>query len=175
MPHAQKPAALAQWASSHYAPLPPGAAITRETMSARAVLPARAPTVCALPPDELAATFEPGVIDRSGLILKCTGLPEVLQANARRALCEADVLPGVDVVALWCDESVWLCVWGAKMLQDVLAEESVESERKRLAGLVRLEGANHFVSASCLCSSMYPLLMLGIDSLGRARAVCSRY
>ena len=100
-----------------------------------------------LTPDELAETFEPGVIDRSGRILWCMGLAGVLKGYMRRALLDADaVLPNVDVVALWCDQSIWLCVWAAQVLTDTLKEEPVAGGRRRHTNIVRLEGANHFVS-----------------------------
>ena len=123
--------------------------MTHDALRACAVLPARIPTVATLTPDELAETFEPGVIDRSGRILWCMGLVGVLKGYMRRALLDADaILPNVDVVALWCDQSVWLCVWSAQVLADTLKEEPVAGGRKRRTNIVKLEGANHFVSVS---------------------------
>lgn len=152
VPAAQRPAAFAQWISSYFAPPPPGARVTAETICACAVLPARAPTVCTLTADELADTFEPSVIERSGLILGSSGLLATLHQNAHRALLDADaVLPGVDGVALWCDQSAWICVWGMRVLQDFLEREPAPGKRKRQISVKRLENANHFVSA---CSNI---------------------
>lgn len=150
VPFAQKPAAFAQWVSSYFTPPPAGARVTAETIQACAVLPARAPTICTLTAEELADTFEPGVIERSGLMLGSSGLLEALQANVRRALLDADaVLPGVDAVALWCDQSVWICVWGTRVLQDVLEEEPAPGKRRRPVSIKKIENANHFVSVAC--------------------------
>ncbi|KIP10561.1 hypothetical protein PHLGIDRAFT_495392 [Phlebiopsis gigantea 11061_1 CR5-6] len=149
VPHAQKPTAFAQWVSSHFAPPPPAAApprLTADALHACAVLPAQPPTLCALAPDELAATFEPGVIDRSGRILWCAGLPAVLRRCVRRTLLDGGaVLPDVNVVVLWCDQSIWMCVWAAQVLVDTLQEAPVDGGRKRWTDIVRVENANHFI------------------------------
>ena len=84
----------------------------------------------------------------SGLLLRSAGLLGALGANARRALLDADaVLPRVDAVALWCDQSVWICVQGTQALRDLAGEEPAPGRRKRRVSFRKLENANHFVSA----------------------------
>ena len=48
---------------------------------------------------------------------------------------------------VWCDRSVWEMPWGTWALQSELDNAKKDGKRTRQVELVRLDGANHFVSS----------------------------
>ena len=89
--------------------------------------------------------LDPNVLAGSALIMGTA--PEIRERNARRAFLDADaVLPDVDVVVVWAELSVFLCVWGVKVLHEILDENLGELKRKRPVSILKLENTNHFVS-----------------------------
>lgn len=73
---------------------------------------------------------------------------QIRQRHARCAFSDADVvLPEVEVLALWCDQSAWLTAWGAKVFDDLVQEATESGKRKRRTSFVRVKNANHLVSS----------------------------
>lgn len=142
----QKPSVFAQWVSSYYQALPAGTSISAEALRARPVLAALTPTLSTLTPEEFARTWDGDVFHRSNGRLTLGGIDEAYRANFRRAFLDAGaVLPEVGAVVLWCDRSIWACLWGVKVLEELLLEEPVGG-KKRPVRIMKLENANHFVS-----------------------------
>lgn len=145
LPLEQRPAAFIEWCSTYYKPLPEGTPITAETVRDCIVIAEQTPTLLSLTPNEYERMVDPTVLFRSGLIL--TTADEIHQNNTRRTFLDADaVLSEVDVIALWCDRSIWLCLWGEKVLEDLLQEKPAAGKRKRRVSVLKLANANHFVS-----------------------------
>ena len=53
----------------------------------------------------------------------------------------------VELRVVWCDRSVWAMVLASRGVEDELAEAARTGRETRKISLVRLRGANHFVSA----------------------------
>ncbi|KIP12769.1 hypothetical protein PHLGIDRAFT_9832 [Phlebiopsis gigantea 11061_1 CR5-6] len=141
----QKPSVFAQWVSSYYQALPAGTSISAEALRARPVLAELPPTLSTLTPEEFARTWDGDVFHRSNGRLTLGGIDEAYRANFRRAFLDAGaVLPEVGAVVLWCDRSIWACLWGVKVLEELLLEEPVGG-KKRPVRIMKLENANHFV------------------------------
>lgn len=142
----QKPAVFAQWVSSYYQALPEDTPITAEALRKRPLLAHLPPTLAKLTPEEFERTFDGNVFYRSNSRLTLGGVDEAYRRNFRRAFLHADeVLPEVGAVVLWCDQSIWGCLWGVKVLEELLLEEG---GRKRGVDIRKLKDANHFVSLS---------------------------
>lgn len=161
------PYAFTAWASSYCAPLPDGVPITPETLRAHHEVLPRMPTLRTLPPAEFARMTDLGASTRSLLIMNTD--PSIRQAHARRAFCDADaVLPHVDVLALWCDHTVWQTALGAKAFLELASGPADPGKRKRRTAFIRLRGANHFLhwddpermvrllADTCICSPPAP-------------------
>ena len=144
IPAEEKGRAFARWVSAYYSPVPKGVAIAPESLQARVELSDLTPTLCALSKSELEDMTEPSAVLRSGAILQTAG--EIHQQNVHRAFLQPDlVLPSVDVVALWCDKSVWVCLWAVKFLQELLEQGSAAGKANRQVQFLEVKNANHFV------------------------------
>lgn len=150
----QKPSVFAQWVSSYFQALPEGTPVSAEALRVRPVLAELAPTLSKLTPEEFARTWDGDVFYRSNSRLTLGGIDGAYRRNFRRAFLEADaVLPDVGAVVLWCDRSIWACLWGVKVLEELLLEEPLKGP-KRSVRIMKLENANHFVS---ICRRAYSL------------------
>ncbi|EKM50240.1 uncharacterized protein PHACADRAFT_264862 [Phanerochaete carnosa HHB-10118-sp] len=141
IPDGDKGAAIGGWVSGYYTAVPDIAHITPENLRARRE--ERPPALHMMAPDEYERIVEP-----DNLLRSCAAMLQVPQSvrtsHFRRTFLEADtVLPDVKVVALWCDRSVWMLVWSAKVLHELLQEQSGLGQRKRNASLIKIGNANH--------------------------------
>lgn len=146
VPLEKKGDAFVRWVSAYYTPMPDVASLTADRLRARVELPDRIPTLLALPPDQFNDIVDLSTVLRSGAVLHTA--EEIHQRNARRAFLNAEmVLPDVDVVALWCDQTPWLPLWGIKHLHDILLEKpDTDSKKREVTFLeIQLEDNNHFV------------------------------
>ena len=144
IPLNDKPAAFTSWASGYYAPISSTSHITPDALCNRTE--EGTPTVHALSSTDFTRIVQSDVVFRSGGLILQTS-PEIHARHTRCAFLDADaVLPDVEIVALWCDRSMWMTVWGARALEELLREEPGAGKRKRPTSLVKLENANHFVS-----------------------------
>ncbi|GJE91098.1 hypothetical protein PsYK624_072470 [Phanerochaete sordida] len=142
IPPAQKPDAFVDWVSAYH-PAFPTAPITAPAVRAHAVSLPLTPTLRTLEKHDFARTVDAGTSARSLNIMATDARIHV--AHARRACFDADaVLPRVDVLALWCDQTVWLCTWGAKVFQDFMREPAEAGKRKRRMASLRVRNVNHF-------------------------------
>ena len=70
---------------------------------------------------------------------------DIIHANFRRALVETNGLwPNVKVLLVWADQSMHDCVWAAKSIFDIAAQDRPWGRKIEIE---RLSGANHFVSS----------------------------
>ncbi|EKM57442.1 uncharacterized protein PHACADRAFT_138618 [Phanerochaete carnosa HHB-10118-sp] len=146
IPPERIPDAIIDWVSSSFSPVPEGVPITAESLREHhAVLPGT-PTLRALSPEDYKRIVEPGFSGRGlGLILMTN--EAIHRAHAHRTFSDADaVLPGVDILCLYCDHTPWTSTWGAKMFQDLASEAADPGKKKRKTAFLRLQNANHFVS-----------------------------
>ncbi|EKM49951.1 uncharacterized protein PHACADRAFT_130381 [Phanerochaete carnosa HHB-10118-sp] len=145
IPPERKPDAFVDWASSYNTVLPEGVPITAEALRKHYKVLPRTPTLRTLPTEEFKRTVNPEVSTRSALIMGTDD--SIRQKYARRTFSDADaVFPDVDVLFLWCDQSVWLTAWGAKIFQDLVAEAAEPGKKKRKTAFLRVKGVNHLVS-----------------------------
>lgn len=118
----------------------------------RAHLASPAPTLSTLTADEVASALFPSPGDPGGSdsFLVAGGIRCGVFATLREAALAVPADEGwraVEVRHLWCDRSVWEATWTAWNLRWRLAEARKKGEVLREITSVRLEGANHFVSA----------------------------
>ena len=140
--------AFIDWTSSYAITVPEGISITAENLLKHYKVLPRIPTLRALSPEDLERTIDSGVYTRSLLIMG-TDLG-IRQRHARCALSDADaVLPKVEVLALWCDQTVWITAWGAKIFHELVQEAPEAGKKKRRTSFVRVKDANHFASSNC--------------------------
>ena len=151
LPLQDRVAANAPWVSSYFEAVPSLDAVTPQTLSSRRqahLVPdhadsATTPTMSRMTPVELDAVLDRDVLARSGVKMLMMR-KDVVRANVRRAFEEPpEGLRDVKVVLLWCDRSMHDCVYGAKVLMDLVAQ-AVPGLRKIV--VEKIEGANHFVS-----------------------------
>ncbi|GJE91027.1 hypothetical protein PsYK624_071750 [Phanerochaete sordida] len=136
--------AFVDWCSAHYAPISSVADITPEALRARDTPLPATPSLRKLTDEDLARMTNPGVTGRSALII--TTAVEIRQTHLRCAFMDAEpVFPGVNILALWCDSSVWDTLWGARVVDELMKEEPEPGKRKRRTELVGIEDSNHFV------------------------------
>ena len=117
------------------------------------------PTIMDISPEELQIMFHPGPTSPGGSDLGLlnggiiTGLNRVMW---RRSLYlsgddtegTGDELADVELRYLWCDRSVYEMPWGTWALRKELEEAKQNGLPLRKMTIVRLRGANHFVSHS---------------------------
>lgn len=71
-------------------------------------------------------------------------MPGVFAKITELALYETQgAWKNLKVVAMWCDKSPWVTVWGAKIVSDRIAKGGKDTRNVKF---VKLENANHFVS-----------------------------
>lgn len=144
-PPEREPNASLDWVSSYFPPLPDGQPITPEALQAHSTALPRTPTLRALYAADYQRIIDPSVVTRSLAIMGTD--PAIRAQHAYTAFCDAGaVLPDVDVLALWCDQSVWLTAWAAKIFQDFACRPAEPRKRKRSMAFLRVRNANHFVS-----------------------------
>ncbi|EKM49940.1 uncharacterized protein PHACADRAFT_213720 [Phanerochaete carnosa HHB-10118-sp] len=144
IPPEKKADAFLDWASAYHTAIPDGVAITPEALLKYNIALPRTPTLRTLAPEDLERTIDRTVATRSVAISGTDA--RIRQRHARRAFLDADaVLPDVDLLVLWCDQSVWLTIWGVKVFDNLASEEVEPGKRKRRASLLRVRDANHFV------------------------------
>lgn len=125
--------------------MPEGVPITVEALLKHHKYLPRPPMLRTVPPEERERTIDPEIGTRS-LAVMGTDMA-IRQRHARCAFSNADaVLPDVELLVFWCDQSVWFTTWGAKVFDDLVSEAPVEGKRKRPASIFRIRGANHCVS-----------------------------
>lgn len=157
IPLEKKTQEFARWAASDYSAVPAEAwPITAEIVQQRSVNFDYAPAMHDLPPEEFNRHVEPAIASRPGNILLVPF--GIHRLNARRAFMGEDqVLPDVEVLALWCDRSVYISVWGAKVLDELVQEGVREGKHVRSVSISRIPGANHFVGSAFAVAP--PMLM----------------
>ncbi|GJE91024.1 hypothetical protein PsYK624_071720 [Phanerochaete sordida] len=144
IPPERKMGAFLEWVSAHCSTLPPGVPISVAALEAHSRALPRPPTLHTLSPEMLERCLDRDVGPRSLAGVSVVD-PSIHQRHVRTAVGDADaVLPGVDVLSLWCDGSVWLTTWGAKTLGDVVQEPAEAGKKKRKVSFLRVRGANHF-------------------------------
>ncbi|GJE91056.1 alpha/beta hydrolase [Phanerochaete sordida] len=142
-PPEREPDAALEWVSSYFPPLPDGQSITPELLQAYSAALPRTPTLRALSAADYQRIIDPSVAARSLAIMATD--PAIRAQHAHTAFCDAGaVLPDVDVLALWCDQSVWLTAWAAKVFQDFVRRPAEPGKRKRNMAFLRVNNANHF-------------------------------
>lgn len=152
VPDELRPDVFIEWCSGYYKPLPDGAPISAESLQGCTLISEKTPTLLGIPPEEQEASLDRSVLFASGLIMRTD--MSIRQRNARRALLDADAaLPKVEIVVLWADLSVFLCVWAVKVVREILEDDLGLGKRKRRVSILRLENANHFVS---ICHLLRP-------------------
>lgn len=134
--------------------------VTEDMLAARQVLheqpdaagPSVLPTVKRMSPEEFASVTHPAAL-RSYLQLGQL-TKEKLAENFQKAVFDTGGLwPDVDVLCLWCDMSVDVCVSAARYIRDRCREEGSASTARKVS-IVKVPGANHFVSSStCVCTA----------------------
>ncbi|EKM52062.1 uncharacterized protein PHACADRAFT_212658 [Phanerochaete carnosa HHB-10118-sp] len=141
IPVGDKPAAFGNWVTGYFTAVSDLAHITPENLLNRKE--EQLPTLRAMSPDDSERIFEPGNLVR--LPVAISHVPQsVYERHFRRTFLDADVvLPGVNIVALWCDRSVYTMVWSAKVLHELLQEQLPPGQRMRNTSLIKLENANH--------------------------------
>ena len=113
--------------------------------------PAYTPMLMKIPPEELAGLMEPEVLLRS---LKCLNTLDfgVLSKFAASALFDcspASAFGNVDVVVLWGEMSIPMCLWTAGVMEDRFKEAETKGKHARKAKFVKIDGlANHLVSVT---------------------------
>lgn len=146
IPPERKMGAFLEWVSAHCSTLPPGVPISVAALEAHSRALPRPPTLHTLSPEMLERCLDRDVGPRSLAGVSVVD-PSIHQRHVRTAVGDADaVLPGVDVLSLWCDGSVWLTTWGTKTLGDIVQEPAEAGKKKRKVSFLRVRGANHFVS-----------------------------
>lgn len=185
------------WLSHYFTPVPALDGVTPALLAARTALhdsapapnpdspadaaaaaadagTAKTPTLLRLAPAERAALQDPAALVRSSLPLLRIA-PDVFAANFERALFDTrGALRGVGVLVAWCAESMGDAVWCAKVIAGRVAEREAEGEGegegkvRREVRIVRLEGANHFVSLWCM--GVFQGLMRRCSRIGIVRS-----
>ncbi|GJE91026.1 hypothetical protein PsYK624_071740 [Phanerochaete sordida] len=144
IPPEKIPDAFVDWASSYFAPVPEGVPITVEALLKYHMYLPCAPTLRTVSPEERERTVDREIGTRS-LAVMGTDMA-IRQRHARCAFSDADaVLPNVELLVFWCDQSVWFNTWGAKVFGDLVSEAPSEGKRKRAASIFRIRGANHCI------------------------------
>lgn len=140
VPASDKAAAFGSWVSGYYTAVGDIAQITPETLRARTE--EQPPTLHTMSTETMERIVEPENLVSCNAILK---VPQsVYAANLRRAVLNADVaLPNVKFVALWCDRTIWMSLWSAKVLAGLLQEITPPGWRVRETVLVKIDDANH--------------------------------
>ncbi|EKM50239.1 uncharacterized protein PHACADRAFT_213982 [Phanerochaete carnosa HHB-10118-sp] len=137
----EMPAAFGSWVSGYYTAVPDVAHITPEVLHARRE--ERPPTLHAMAAEDSERIFEPDNLFRACATAMQVPL-SVHRHQFHRTLFDTDpVFPDVKVVALWCDRAPWPTVWSAKVLHELLQEQTAPGQRRRDMSLVKIEGANH--------------------------------
>ncbi|GJE91030.1 hypothetical protein PsYK624_071780 [Phanerochaete sordida] len=135
--------AFVTWSSAFYVPWPSVASITTKALPTHAKPLLVTPSLRRLPMEDVERMTDFSVTTRSALVM--TVAVEVMQRHARCAFMDANaVLPDVEMVAMWCDSAVWVAVWGAKVVDGFMKEQSELGKRKRSIELVKIENSNHF-------------------------------
>lgn len=110
---------------------------------------AKTPTLLRMSSAELESAKDRAALLRSSLPLLRSN-SENFRLNFEKALFDTDgVLPSVNVVVAWCDETMGDAVFAAKIIHDRLKAEQPAGKVRRDIEMYRLEGMNHFVSAQC--------------------------
>ncbi|GJE91029.1 hypothetical protein PsYK624_071770 [Phanerochaete sordida] len=136
--------AFVTWSSAYYVPVPNIASITPDALHTHSKPLPLTPSLRRLDKEEVTRMTDFSVTTRSAIIM--TTPIEILQGHTERALMDADaVLPDVDVTGIWCDSSVWVCVWGARVVDGYIRRAPEPGKRKRKIELVKISRSNHFV------------------------------
>lgn len=120
--------------------------------------PKRTGTTSRMSDEELAAVTCTDAAIRCPTPFLTSGIQESYRRNVCGALFDTKGMwNNTKALVLWADMSCMYCLWGAKLLWDMLnASELVTDgdEQRRDVQMVKLESANHFVSIFTLtCSS----------------------
>lgn len=106
--------------------------------------PSVLPTVKRMSAEEFESVTHPAAL-RSYLQLGQL-TKEKLAENFQKAVFDTGGLwPDVDILCLWCDMSVSVCVSAARYIRDRYRNEG-SSPTARKVNIVKVPGANHFVS-----------------------------
>lgn len=162
-----------KWVTSDYTPPPADAwPLTAEVVQQRTINADVPEAMRDLDPIERERMIEPGVAFGSGNIMKVD--LGILKINAHRCIASRDlVLPDVDILALWCDRSVFICLWGAKVLDDLIREAAGSAgEQKRKISILRVSGANHFNVSSVVIPAFVPQLIFFHSITGSSQSRC---
>ena len=134
--------------------LTPGQAVSRGLLND----PTKAPSVENFTQEELERMTDFGVLERSHDSIRRIK-SDIYAQNLKLALGvgkpeEELVLKKVKVVMVWCSMTMVDSIWAAKVVHEMMKQGEADAKQTvtRQVGLVKLDGANHFVSIS------FPLL-----------------
>ncbi len=95
---------------------------------------------------ELESVSDAAAVPRSGLPLLRIK-PDIYRRTSERALFDTKgSFKNVRALVVWGDMSVSLCVWAAKRIAERAEAAKTEGRLGRQVEIVKMEGANHFVS-----------------------------
>lgn len=164
IPLDKRGAAFIRWVSAFWTPMPEFTD-DAQVLAGRAIVYDETgdkkyqPTTDILSAKEVEDITYPDVFLRSGRAVFTTN-NRVWWDNAQHALCDIDgKFSHVKALLIWCDMSPAGCLVGTKNLVDRVKEASAEGKATRELTVLKMEGANHFVSCLISCRSVLTALL----------------
>ena len=153
-----RPRAFANWVSGYFQH-----GDTADAIERRVALANPPPTLSTLTEEELASVMYPGPGNpggsddmlmgggiQSGMFKQLKDKAFYLQPGAKAETLEEDPVTDawrdVEVRYVWCERSVWEMTWSAWKIREELQEAKESGKKMRNLKVLRLPGANHFVS-----------------------------
>jgi hypothetical protein len=167
IPPPERAAAFSRWVSGYYTHGDSAATLER-----RVPVDDPRPTILSITPEELQTVFHADVTGPGGsdlLLLGggiATGLNEAMWRGALYLSGDGSGNEWADVELryLWCDRSVYEMPWGTWALKKEVEDAKRKGLPLRNLSIVRLRGANHFVSGLCMSACLCAHFTIG--SLG---------
>lgn len=148
------------WAATYWNPLQTPESITTEALIHRYDMHSATgekrylPTSLRLSKSEMGTLTSPEILPRVGVAMAFNA--EVYGESLRRALFDTKGhWSHLRIVALWPDMTIWPCSLSGKVMSDMLESPRSLGITGRSVEMVRINGVNHFVSKSILCSAAY--------------------
>lgn len=154
IPLADVAAHFVPWVAAYNAPIVSVSEITISSMEQlkphSTTDPKYTPSMARVTAEELAGVTCLSAAIRCPTPMFQEGMDEAYRSNLRHALFDTNgAWKQVRAVLLWPDMTVVYCFWAAKLITDELREAEKETDGtkvRRDVAVVKLEGANHFVS-----------------------------
>lgn len=182
IPPAERAGVFAAWVSGYYTH-----GDSSDTLERRTPATEPRPTIFQIKPEEVQSSLHegPGSPGGSDLTLLGLGIATELWAALKdkafypteKAFDEdgtGEDLAGVELRYLWCDRSVYEMPWGTWTLRAELDEAKAKGRRMRNINVVRLAGANHFVSSPLVSVELCEQLRRSKGALGLPRSCAER-